>query len=193
MTRVCPSTGKSDLRITLGLYQEAATDWSTFALISLSGKSRGLHACTATYRYIVPLPNIFLTRLFSILRLIRKDFQEIVRLTWAQEASGPNPDAPTKSPNRIIELACYPFRRLQVGNKTSPNLETASRSEAETGCVNVHTAGGGAPPARPAAGTNAGVGFRSAGRGGATDADRGCRQIERYSKDRGLIRRPSVP
>ena len=28
---------------------------------------------------------------------LRKDFREIVRLTWAQEASGSNPDASTKS------------------------------------------------------------------------------------------------
>jgi hypothetical protein len=33
----------------------------------------------------VPLPNIFLTLLFSELRLKRKDFQEIVRLTWPHE------------------------------------------------------------------------------------------------------------
>jgi hypothetical protein len=31
--------------------------------------------------------------------LKRKDFQEIVRLTWAQEAPGSNPDAPTISIN----------------------------------------------------------------------------------------------
>jgi len=35
---------------------------------------------------MVPLPNIFLTRLFSKLRLKRKDFQEILRLPWAQTA-----------------------------------------------------------------------------------------------------------
>jgi hypothetical protein len=40
----------------------------------------------------VPLPNIFLTRLFSKRRLKRKDFQEILRLPWAQEAPG-SPDA----------------------------------------------------------------------------------------------------
>jgi len=34
---------------------------------------------------MVPLPNIFLTHLFSKLRLKRKDFQEIALLAWAQE------------------------------------------------------------------------------------------------------------
>src|SRR5258707_8367231 len=57
------------------------------AVSSLRGKLGGLHTCAATFRYIVPLPNIFLTRLFSKLRLKRKDFQEIVRLTWAQECN----------------------------------------------------------------------------------------------------------
>src|SRR5712692_8224718 len=79
----------------LGVYQAAGTDQSIFAVISLWGKFGGLHACAATFVYIVPLPNIFLTRLFSKTRLKRKDFQEIVRLTWAQEVSGSNPDAPT--------------------------------------------------------------------------------------------------
>ena len=46
----------------------------------------GRYACGATFRYTVPLPKIFLTRLFSKTRLKRKDFQEIVRLPWAQEA-----------------------------------------------------------------------------------------------------------
>jgi hypothetical protein len=58
-------------------------DRSAFALISLWGKFGGLNACAATFSYIVPLPNIFLTRLFSKLRLKRKDFQEILRLLWA--------------------------------------------------------------------------------------------------------------
>src|SRR5437016_6292933 len=50
------------------------------------GKIRGgLHACGATFLYIVPLPNIFLTRLFSKQGLKRKGFQEIARLAWAQE------------------------------------------------------------------------------------------------------------
>ena len=48
------------------------------------------------------LPNIFLTRLFSKQRLKRKDFQKIARLTWAQEASGSNPDAPTKNISRVF-------------------------------------------------------------------------------------------
>jgi integrase len=70
-------------------------DRSNFAVISLWGKFGGLNTCGATFPYIVPLPNIFLTRLFSKRRLKRKDFQEILRLPWAQEASGSNPDAPT--------------------------------------------------------------------------------------------------
>ncbi len=79
----------------VGFYQEAGTDWSAFAVISLWGKFGGLHACGATFPYVVPLPNISLTRLFSKLRLKRKDFQELERLTWAQEAPGSNPGAPT--------------------------------------------------------------------------------------------------
>src|SRR5690242_2394584 len=66
-------------------YQEAETDRNTFAVISLWGKFGGVYACAATFLYIVPLPNIFLTRLFSKLRLKRKDFQVILRLPWAQE------------------------------------------------------------------------------------------------------------
>jgi len=63
-------------------------------LLRYGENSGGLYACGATFVYIVPLPNIFLTRLFSKTRLKRKDFQAIARLTWAQEASGSNPGAP---------------------------------------------------------------------------------------------------
>src|SRR5216684_7954696 len=80
----------------LGVYQAAGTDQSSFAVISLWGKFGGLHTCAATFRYIVPLPNIFLTRLFSKLRLKRKDFHEILRLPWAQEVPSSNLGAPTK-------------------------------------------------------------------------------------------------
>jgi hypothetical protein len=83
-------------------FQEVGTDRSTFAVISLWGKFGGLHACAATFSYIVPLPNIFLTRLFSKLRLKRKDFQEILRLPWAQEVPGSNPGAPTKNISRVF-------------------------------------------------------------------------------------------
>src|SRR6266850_3731941 len=55
-----------------------------FVVSSLRGKLGGLYACGATFRYNVPLPNIFLTRLFSKTRLKRKDFREILRLPWAQ-------------------------------------------------------------------------------------------------------------
>lgn len=74
-------------------YQEAETDRSTFAVISLWGKFGGLHTCAATFSYILLLPNIFLTRLFSKLRLKRKDFQEILRLPWARGVPGSNPGA----------------------------------------------------------------------------------------------------
>ena len=47
-----------------------------FAQSSLRGKLGGLCECRATFRYTVPLPNIFLTRLFWKTRLKRKDFQE---------------------------------------------------------------------------------------------------------------------
>ena len=49
----------------VGVHQAAETDRNTFAVISLWGKFGGLHACGGTFLYIVPLPNIFLTRLFS--------------------------------------------------------------------------------------------------------------------------------
>ena len=86
----------------VGVYQEVGTDRRTFAVISLWGKFGGLHACAATFVYIVPLPNIFLTRLFSKLRLKRKDFEEILRLPWAQEVPGSNPGAPTKNISRVF-------------------------------------------------------------------------------------------
>src|ERR1700686_5185043 len=63
------------------------TDRGTFAVSSLWGEFGGLYACGATFPYTVPLPNIFVTHLFSKQTLKRKDFQEFVRLTWAQEAS----------------------------------------------------------------------------------------------------------
>ncbi len=70
-----------------------------FRLPFAMGKFGGLGACGATFQYIVPLANIFLPRLFSKRRLKRKDFQEIVRLTWAQEVSSSNLGAPT---NRFL-------------------------------------------------------------------------------------------
>jgi len=56
----------------------------------------GLYACGATFQYMVPLPNIFLIRLFSKTRLKRKDFREKLRLPWAQEVPSSNLGAPTK-------------------------------------------------------------------------------------------------
>ena len=45
---------------------------------------------------------LLLSLLFSKWRLKRKDFQEIVRLSWAQEAPGSNPGAPTKNISRVF-------------------------------------------------------------------------------------------
>jgi hypothetical protein len=64
---------------------------SFFAMGKIRGTPcmrRHIPARRATTKY-------FSTPLFSKLRLKRKDFQEIVRLTWAQEAPGSNPGAPT--------------------------------------------------------------------------------------------------
>jgi hypothetical protein len=72
-----------------------------FAVSSLRGKLGGLYACGATFRYNVPLPNIFLTLLFSKTRLKRKDFPEIVPLAWAQEVPSSNLGAPTKAFNEL--------------------------------------------------------------------------------------------
>ena len=85
----------------VGSYQ-VGTYRSTFAVISLWGKFGGLHACGDTFPHMVPLPNIFLTLLCSIQRLKRKDFQEIARLAWAQEARGSNPRAPTQNISRVF-------------------------------------------------------------------------------------------
>src|SRR6266852_4593670 len=71
-------------------------------LLRYGGKFGGFHACGGTFSYILALLDIFLTRLFSKLRLKRKDFREIVRLTWAQEAPGSNPGAPTTNLLKIV-------------------------------------------------------------------------------------------
>jgi len=88
----------------LGFYQGAETDQNTFVVISLWGKFGGLHACAATFPYIVPLPDIFSSRLFSKLRLKRKDFRKILRLIWAQEVPSSNLGAPTKT-SRVLSVA----------------------------------------------------------------------------------------
>jgi hypothetical protein len=114
----------------VGVFQEVGTDLSTFAVVSLWGKFGGLHACAATFPYIVPLPNIFLTRLFSKLRLKRKDFQEILRLPWAQEAPGSNPGAPTTNTLKQLRffLHCIPtiFELGTFGKNWSSGRFTAS-------------------------------------------------------------------
>jgi len=96
------SNARSAFNRRVGVYQEVGTDRRTFAVISLWGKFGGLHACAATFVYIVPLPNIFLTPLFSKLRLKRKDFQETLRLPWAQEVPSSNLGAPTKNISRVF-------------------------------------------------------------------------------------------
>src|SRR5690349_2464860 len=87
-----------------------------FASSSLWGKFGGLHACAATFSYIVPLPNIFLTRLFSKLRLKRKDFQEILRLPWAQEVPSSNLGAPTT----YFFVSMYCPQHFSVGSQIEP-------------------------------------------------------------------------
>jgi hypothetical protein len=52
------------------------------ALAELRGSGHSVHLSTSS--------------LFSKMMLQRKDFQEITRLAWAQEAPGSNPGAPTK-------------------------------------------------------------------------------------------------
>jgi hypothetical protein len=89
------------------------TDRGIFAASSLWGKFGGLYACGATFPHTVPPPNIFVTHLFSKQILKRKDFQEIVRLTWAQEVRGSNPRAPTKS---------FSIRNLQKSNFSAAAL-----------------------------------------------------------------------
>jgi len=103
-------------------YQEAETDRNTFAVISLWGKFGGLQACGGTFLYIVPLPNILLTRLFSKTRLKRKDFQEIVRLTWAQEVPSSNLGAPTKT-SSAFSLAYGKLSSLETGLWNSARQE----------------------------------------------------------------------
>jgi hypothetical protein len=61
----------------------------------------------------VPLLNIFLIRLFSKLRLKRKDFQEIVRLTWANGgpsklSGGTFPSVPSFMSNWSRRNQCGP-------------------------------------------------------------------------------------
>ena len=104
----CPSPGsKSGHNVALGApceisdFASSTPVWHSIAVqactasSSLWGKFGGLHTCGATFPCIVPLPNIFLTHFFPRIRLKRKDFQEIPRLAWAQEAPGSNPGAPT--------------------------------------------------------------------------------------------------
>jgi len=106
----------------VGSYQEVGTYRRTFAVISLWGKFGGLHACGDTFPHMVPLPISFLTLLCSIQRLKRKDFQEIARLAWAQEASGSNPDAPTK-------ISCVFSLTYQKHSSPTTSLWNSARQE----------------------------------------------------------------
>jgi len=107
----------------VGVYQEVGTDRRTFAVISLWGKFGGLHACAATFVYIVPLPNIFLTRLFSKPRLKGKDFEEIARLPWAQEVPSSNLGAPTTYFFIINELSLTLQRWRQTWVQFGPKYK----------------------------------------------------------------------
>jgi hypothetical protein len=102
------------------------TDWSAFAVGSLWGKFRGLHTCGDTFRHTVPLPNSFLTRFFSEVRLKRKDFPEVAPVSWAQEASGSNPDAPTKT-SRVFSLAYQKVSSPKTSLWNSPRQEVRIR------------------------------------------------------------------
>ncbi len=79
----------------------------------------------------MPLSNIFLTHLFSKLRLKRKDFREIVRLTWAQEVRGSNARAATN---------IFADNNLQKGNFGTAalwcNLGTMRKIHAEKSHAN---------------------------------------------------------
>jgi hypothetical protein len=55
------------------------------------------HAPTSCHYQI-----LWLNPLLSDVRLKRKDFPEVTRPSWAQEASGSNPDAPTKNISRVF-------------------------------------------------------------------------------------------
>ena len=56
---------------------------NVFRCFFAEGKIGGLHACGATFSYILPLAFLLLSLLFSKSRLKRKDFQEIAPLAWA--------------------------------------------------------------------------------------------------------------
>jgi hypothetical protein len=64
----------------------------------------GLDTCGATFRYIVPLPNIFLTRLFSKRRFKKEGLPRDSTPDLAQEVPSSNLGAPTKT-SRVFSLA----------------------------------------------------------------------------------------
>jgi hypothetical protein len=78
-----PEADRSSMRLdnSIGSIRFNETNRGTFAVSLLWGKFGGLHAYGGTFSYIVPLPNIFLTHLFSKLGLKRKDFPEVARPT----------------------------------------------------------------------------------------------------------------
>jgi hypothetical protein len=84
-----------------------------FRCFFAEGEIGGLYACGATFQYMVPLPNFVITLLFSKMRLKRKDFQEILRLPWAQEVPSSNLGAPTKT-SRVFSLPYLKLSSLNI-------------------------------------------------------------------------------
>jgi hypothetical protein len=70
----------------VSLKRKLVCEDTAIPFVFAEGKLGGLHACGATFPYIVPLPNTSLTLLFSKPGLKRKDFLEVARLTWAHES-----------------------------------------------------------------------------------------------------------
>jgi hypothetical protein len=87
------------------------TDRSSFAVLRYGENSGDSMHAEAHFRTSCHYQMLFLTPLFSKQRLKRKDFPEIVRLTWAQEAPGSNPGAPTKTSRAfslVYQKPCSP-------------------------------------------------------------------------------------
>jgi hypothetical protein len=69
---------------------------------------------------------LFLTRLFSKLRLKRKDFQEVARLAWAQEVPSSNLGAPTKTSRVFSWASLWNSPRQEVWIRKSFNSQDFS-------------------------------------------------------------------
>ena len=86
-TQIQPSKVKSVRLSTEGLVLgKSRASVNVFRCFFAEGKLGDSMHAEPLFRYIVPLPNIFLTLLFSKTRLKRKNFQEIAPLAWAQTA-----------------------------------------------------------------------------------------------------------